>query len=118
MTITSTHEEFVEYVVDLSQVIGPVYAKRMFGGHGIFLEGFMFGLVFNSTLYFKVDSGSRERYVNRGLKPFSYERRGKKTNLNYYQAPEEVLDNLNIMRDYSSSAFEAAIRASAKRWAD
>ena len=115
MTITWRHKEFVEYVVDLSQVIGPVYSKRMFGGHGIFLEGFMFGLVFNSTLYFKVDSDSRERYVNRGLEPFSYKRQGKKTNLNYYQAPEEVLDDLDIMRNWSNCAFEVAIRASVKR---
>ena len=118
MTITRRHKEFVEYVVDLSQVIGPVYSKRMFGGHGIFLDGFMFGLVFNSTLYFKVDSGSRERYVNRGLEPFSYERQGKKTHLNYFQAPEEVLDDLDIMRDWSNCAFEVAIRATAKREAD
>ena len=118
MTISPGHEQFVEYVVDLSQVIGPVYSKRMFGGHGIFLEGVMFGLVFNSTLYFKVDSDSRERYVSRGLDPFSYERKGKIANLNYYQAPEEVLDDLEIMRDWSSYAFEVAIKAAAKRKAD
>ena len=118
MTISRGHEQFVQYVVDLSQVIGPVYSKRMFGGHGIFLEGIMFGLVFNSTLYFKVDCDSRERFISRGLSPFSYERKGKPTNLNYYQAPEEVLDDLDIMRDWSNYAFEAAIKAAAKRKAD
>jgi len=75
----------------------------------------MFGLVFNNTLYFKVDKDSRERYISRGLEPFSYERQGKKTNLNYYQAPEEVLDDLDIMKYWSNCAFEVAIKAVAKR---
>ena len=87
----------------------------MFGGHGIFLEGIMFGLVFNSTLYFKVDFYSRERYISRGLEPFSYERKGKITSLNYYQAPDNVLDDSDIMKDWSNCAFEVAIRAAAKR---
>ena len=78
----------------------------------------MFGLVFNSTLYFKVDGDSRERYVSRGLEPFSYERKGKTTNLNYYRAPEEVLDDLEIMRDWCNCAFAVAIKAAAKRKAD
>ena len=78
----------------------------------------MFGLVFNNTLYFKVDNDSRERYISRGLEPFSYERQGKKTNLNYYQAPEEVLDDLDIMKYWSNCAFEVANKAAAKRKAD
>ena len=55
MAISQKHNEFVEYIVDLSQSNGPVYSKRMFGGHGIFLDGIMFGLVFRDTFYLKVD---------------------------------------------------------------
>ena len=77
MAISQKHNEFVEYIVDLTQSIGPVYSKRMFGGHGIFLDGIMFGLVFRDTFYLKVDKDSRENYKSRGLEPFSYQRQGK-----------------------------------------
>ena len=117
MSISLRQKEFVEYIVDLSQVIGPVYSKRMFGGYGVFLEGLMFGLIFRNTLYFKVDANSRDYYISRGLEPFSYERQGKRLNLNYFQAPEEVLDDITMMEKWCNSAFEVAIRAAAKRQA-
>ena len=55
MPPSSVEKEFVSYVVELMQSIGPVHAKAMFGGHGIFLEGLMFGLIADSVLYLKVD---------------------------------------------------------------
>ena len=45
MPSSPEEKEFTSYVVDLMQSIGPVNAKAMFGGYGIFLEGLMFGLV-------------------------------------------------------------------------
>ena len=45
MPTSDVDKEFVSYVVELMQSIGPVRAKGMFGGHGIFLEELMFGLV-------------------------------------------------------------------------
>ncbi|MFV9615811.1 MAG: TfoX/Sxy family protein [Gammaproteobacteria bacterium] len=38
MTASGEEKEFVFYVVELMQSIGPVRARAMFGGHGIFLE--------------------------------------------------------------------------------
>ena len=115
MSISLRQKEFVEHIIDLSQVIGPVYSRRMFGGYGVFLEGLMFGLIFRNTLYFKVDATSRDYYVSRGLEPFSYERQGKRLDLNYYQAPEEVLDDITMMKKWCNCAFEVAIRAASKR---
>jgi hypothetical protein len=37
-------------LVELMQSIGPVRAQAMFGGHGIFLEQLIFGLVADSVL--------------------------------------------------------------------
>jgi len=117
MSISLRQKEFVEHIIHLSQVIGPVYSKRMFGGYGVFLEGLMFGLIFRNTLYFKVDANSRNYYIKRGLEPFSYQRQGKKLSLNYYQAPEEVLDDITVMKEWCNCAFEVAIRAAGKRQA-
>ena len=51
MATTKEEIEYVSYIVELMQSIGPVYAKRMFGGHGIFLDSLMFGLITDGTLY-------------------------------------------------------------------
>ena len=56
MPTSKKEKEFVSYVVELMQSVGPVHAKGMFGGHGIFLDGLMFGLVADSVLYLKVDA--------------------------------------------------------------
>ncbi len=38
MPPSPVEKEFTTYIVDLMQSIGPVSAKAMFGGYGIFLE--------------------------------------------------------------------------------
>jgi len=46
---SSVEKEFVSYVVELLQPMGAVCAKSMFGGHGVFLDGLMFGLIADSN---------------------------------------------------------------------
>ena len=50
MPASSEEKEFVSYLVELMQSIGPVNARPMFGGFGIFLDKLMFGLVADSIL--------------------------------------------------------------------
>ena len=55
----STNErDFVDHILELSSGLGPVSARKMFGGYGVFLDGLMWGLVADSTLYLKVDEES------------------------------------------------------------
>jgi len=37
--------EFIEYLLEQMQDVGPVNARAMFGGHGIYHDGIMFALV-------------------------------------------------------------------------
>ena len=92
MRVSAEEKEFVAYVVELMQSIGPVRAKAMFGGHGIFLEDLMFGLVADSVLFLKVDKQTENNFKVRGLEAFTYMKKGKEFNMSYYQAPEEVLE--------------------------
>ena len=62
MPASTEEKEFTSYVVELMQSIGPVRAKAMFGGYGIFLEGLMFGLVTDSVLYLKVDKETENEF--------------------------------------------------------
>ena len=108
-------KEFAAYVVDLLQTIGPCYAKGMFGGFGIFLEGLMFALVADNVLYLKVDDDNRADFLELGLQAFSYEKQGKSMNLSYFQAPEEAMESGDVMQLWGSSAYSAAMRAAASK---
>jgi DNA transformation protein len=115
MPISDGEKEFASYVVDLMQLIGPVYAKPMFGGHGVFLEKLMFALIADNTLYLKADKVNEDDFRNKGLEQFSYMKQGKEYKMSYFQAPEESMEDAEVMRDWANSAYSAALRAVAKK---
>lgn len=111
MPASTEENEFTAYVVELMQLMGPVLAKAMFGGFGIFLEGLMFGLIADSVLYLKVDKETENEFKAKGLEPFTYIKKGKEIKMSYYQAPEETLDDDEEMNYWASKAYSAALRA-------
>ncbi len=108
-------QEFIDYLLDLYQVIGPVTAKRMFGGHGIFLDGLMFGLVADRCLYLKADDESAGQFETLGLSRFIYYKKGKPFSLSYYEAPEDALETADSAQTWGNIAFAAAIRGANKK---
>lgn len=109
------NDEFVNYLEEFLQTIGPVQAKRMFGGYGLFLGGLMFALIADDTLYFKVDDENRPDFESLGLEAFSYEKKGKPFKLSYYQCPEEAIENQLMITEWGNKAYAAALRAAAKK---
>lgn len=106
--------EFATWVSDQMQCIGPVTVRSMFGGYGLFLEGLMLGLIADDVLYLKVDTQSKADFLQEGLQPFEYARNGKPFAMSYFEAPESVFDDQEIMRDWASKAYEAALRSKSK----
>ena len=103
------------YVVELMQSPGPVAAKRMFGGHGLFIDDLMFGLVADSTLYLKADKHSENDFKAKGLEAFTYNKKDKQVSLSYYQAPEEALEDSEEMNAWGNKAYSAALRSATKK---
>lgn len=103
--------DFVHFVVESLQSLGPVQAKRMFGGHGLFLHDQMFALIAWDTLYFKVDEINRPAYDERGLGPFTYvSQQGRNATMSYCEAPAEGLDDPDILASWAREAYAAALR--------
>ncbi len=63
--------EYKAFVAEQLEPLGPVTTRNMFGGAGVYLDGLMFGLIANETLYFKVDDRNRVDYESEGLGPFT-----------------------------------------------
>lgn len=103
--------EFVEYLKEVFEHFGPIRARRMFGGYGIYHNDFMFGLVADDVLYLKADDESVHFFTDRDLGQFQYVNKGKMVGMSYYQAPEEIFDDPDEARAWALRAYEAAVRA-------
>lgn len=111
----ASNSAFTDYLMEQLQWLGPVKGRSMFGGYGVFLEGLMFGIVFENTFYLKVDADSRQDFDALGLLPFTYLRGSKEIALSYYQTPEEALDDTEILLVWTNRAYTAAIRCAAEK---
>ncbi len=102
--------EFVTHVLELLEALGPVSARRMFGGYGIYLDRLMFALVASDTLYLKVDDESRGEFEAAGLEPFRYTKKGKTYQMSYHAAPGDALEDAELLRDWARKAVDATMR--------
>lgn len=102
--------EFVANLHEVFALFGPVRARRMFGGYGIYHDGLMFALVADNMLYLKTDNLSRAAFDAQGLRPFEYVKNGKPIKMSYYLAPDEIFEDAEVAREWAFLAFAAALR--------
>ncbi len=105
------HSEFVDYLCEQLAPIGPVRAKRMFGGYGLFMDDLMFGLIADDVLYFKTDDQNRPHYEKLGLPPFSFTKKDKVISMSYSQAPEDIIEDPQQLCTWGNDAYGAALRS-------
>jgi DNA transformation protein len=105
-------DAFAEHCAELLAPLGPVRVKRMFGGHGVYVDDLFVAIVVGETLYLKADAETAPRYEQAGCTGFSYEAKGKKrVSMNYWSAPPEALESPALMRPWAALAMQAALRA-------
>jgi len=104
-------EGYREYVMGRLERVGQVTARNMFGGVGIYFEGLFCALIAENVLYFKVDDANRLDYEVEGMGPF---RSGGQT-MQFYEVPEEVLDDDEKLRLWADKALDVARRKLAEK---
>ena len=106
----AVNPSFENLVVDqLTRVVPAVKARRMFGGVGIYSEQAFFALIAEDTLYFKVDETTRPEFQARGMEPFRPYGEGG-AEMQYFQVPEDVLEDLETLRSWAERAITVARR--------
>ena len=108
-------DDYATYLTDVFREFGRVTVRRMFGGYGIYHDGLMFALAADETLYLKVDDESIGRFEAEGLPPFTFDMNGRTASMSYHQAPAEVTEDPAQAAIWARIAYEAALRARAKR---
>ncbi len=95
--------------------LGPVEARRMFGGYGVFLDGLMFALFADEVLYFKTDPDNEARFRAAGSEPFTFRRKGRTVAMSYWRAPEACGTDPDALLEWARTGHEAARRAAARK---
>lgn len=107
--------EFVSFLHEVFESFGTIRSRKMFGGHGIYHQDLMFGLVADDELYLKTDEDNLAEFEQRGLEPFQFETKdGKVMQMSYLKAPEEIYDDPDEAQYWANLAFDAALRNAAK----
>jgi DNA transformation protein len=107
-------EDFLDFLKDQLRGLGPITARRMFSGAGIYCDGIIFALLLRDTLHFKVDDANRAAYEAEGMQPFTYQARGKVVRMEaYWRVPERLLDDPDEMLIWARDALAAGRRAAA-----
>src|SRR5260221_7600549 len=92
MATVKARNDFVEHVVETMRELGAVIAKPMFGGWGLYHDGLFFAIVFEDSLYLKVDDENRGEFEAAGLTAFVYVTKdGDRMAMSYHQAPPDAL---------------------------
>jgi DNA transformation protein and related proteins len=104
-------DTFASYSAELLSGLGEVRVKRMFGGHGIYVDDLFIAIVTGETLYLKADATTAPRFEAAGSKPFVYSAKGRRVSMHYWAAPVEAMDSPALMRPWAELAVQAALRA-------
>ncbi len=105
----------LDYLIDQLAPLGDIRGRRMFGGHGLFLNGAMVGIIEEETLYLKADAASRGAFEAESMAPFTYSARGRRIALSYWEAPAAVLEEPEQLQQWVREAAAAARRAQAAK---
>jgi DNA transformation protein and related proteins len=100
---------FRSFVLDQLEPLGPIVAKSMFGGVGLYCDGVFFGLIALDVLYLKVDETTRHDYEAAGSRPFRpYPNRSG--TMQYYNVPVDVLESRIELVEWARKAVNVARR--------
>ncbi len=98
-------ERFNDRILDQLAALGEVTSRHMFGGHGLYWRGVIFGLLFRDRFFLKVDERSRPDFEARGMGMFRPNER--QTLKSYYEVPPEVLDEPEALLSWVREAIRA-----------
>ncbi|HEV8692772.1 MAG TPA: TfoX/Sxy family protein [Lysobacter sp.] len=103
-------EALIEHLRDLFEPLGPISARAMFGGFGLYFDGLIIGIIMDETVYLKTDEQTRKHFEHAGCEPCVYDMKGKPLTMSYWSLPEEAMDSPQAMRPWAQLAIEAARR--------
>ena len=107
--------ELIEHLRDLFAPQGALTARAMFGGHGLYLDGLLVGVLIDEALYLKVDALTRPDFEAASCAPYVYAITDPPLTMSYWSVPEAAMDSPQAMQPWLRRAVEAALRKPGRR---
>ncbi len=107
----SVSDDYRAFVIDQLKTAGRVTERRMFGGVGLYLDGFFFALIDDDALYFKADDSNRARFERAGTRPFCPDPKQPDKTMGYWEVPADVLDDPDLLAEWAREAKQVAMTA-------
>ncbi|MBS0605115.1 MAG: TfoX/Sxy family protein [Verrucomicrobia bacterium] len=109
--------DFVDQFLACLLPHGPISARAMFGGWGIYYDDVIFAIIVEKQLYFRIDENSRADFESRGSKQFIYEGMKGPVGMPYFTVPDSILKNPKELKQWIDRAYLASLssKKSSKR---
>ncbi|SRR5688572_2966603 len=103
-------QAFIAHVHDLLGPMGTVATRAMFGGHGVYVDEVMVGVIMEGALYLKVDPETQLHFEAVGSEPYVYLGQQEPITMSYWSVPDEAMESAQAMRPWAELARAAAVR--------
>lgn len=113
--MAAPRDTFAAFCTELLAPLGSVRVRRMFGGHGFYVDDLFLAILAGEELYLKVDAQTRPQFEAAGCHPFIYSKTEQMVSLGYWSAPEEATESPAQMLPWARLAQAAALRARAAK---
>ena len=107
--------DLVAHCLELFAPVGSTRVRRMFGGHGFYIDDLFVALIAGERLYLKTDARTKPLFEAAGSEPFVYDSVGKSVSLSYFSAPDDAMESPPLMQPWARHALSAALRARAAK---
>jgi DNA transformation protein len=105
----SVSASFLEFVLDQLDACGPITAKRMFGGVGLYAGDRFFAVMMDDTIYLKVDDATRPSYEAAGSRAFNpFPEKSATGSLQYFEVPLAVLEDADELARWATKSIAVA----------
>ncbi|CAH0533122.1 DNA transformation protein TfoX1 [Vibrio stylophorae] len=101
---------YLEQILSVLEELGEIKSRSMFGGYGLYHEGFMFALIATDKVYLRASMELEKNFLAMGLEQYVYMKNGKPVALRYYLVPEQYLQPASAFLALVKEAIELAMQ--------
>lgn len=103
-----TSDELTSFLLEsVEGAIGPVRARRMFGGLGLWSDGTFVGMIWDGALSIRLDEAQEAEYIARGFAPNDPSSAGKGRK-RYYEVPAEIVESRDELKQWLQRSLDVA----------
>lgn len=82
-----------DLLADLEDEVGPISARKMFGGAGLYARGKIFAVLVDGELMLKGDAALGAEFEAHGAERWRYDGKSKPVQMPYWRLPPDAADD-------------------------